>query len=135
VLRHVIAASAIPAFAAALSAVVAAPQTPTPGQMTEAHVRIDNRGRGEAVPVDLRDVNLDRPLRVQVVNGDQGGRDPAVAQPTRAARQVWEYDTVTVADGANAAAAMKDRGASGWEAVGVIGATAGRTTILLKRPQ
>ena len=52
------------------SATPAAPQTAYPGQMTQARVWIQNKGDGEAVPVDLRDVNTAAPLRVQVVNAD-----------------------------------------------------------------
>ena len=59
------------ALVASASAIVAAPQTTiTPGQMTQAHVWIQNRGSGEAVPVDLRDINVNEPLRVQVINAD-----------------------------------------------------------------
>jgi hypothetical protein len=44
------------------TAMLAAPiqqTTQQPGQMTQAHVWVQNRGRSEAVPVDLRDSNLD----------------------------------------------------------------------------
>ena len=33
---------------------------------------MQNRGRAEAVPMDLREVNLDAPLKVQITNGDPG---------------------------------------------------------------
>ena len=63
------------AFAFALivagTSILAAPsQTATPGQITQARVWIQNHGRTEAVPVELRDANLDAPLKVQVMNGD-----------------------------------------------------------------
>ena len=53
------------------TSILAAPEqtTATPGQMTQARVWVQNRGRTEAVPVELRDVNLDAPLKVQVING------------------------------------------------------------------
>ena len=117
---------------AALPAVTAAPQpTPTPGQMTPAHVWVQNRARGEAVAVDLRDANLERPLRVHVANGE--GDDPGgVALQTRAARQTWEYDSLSVSS-ADLMSALQQRGAAGWEAVAVVGAAADRAVILLKR--
>ena len=53
------------------TSILAAPAQTTaqPGQMTQAHVWVQNRGRSEAIPVDVREVNLDAPLRVQVTNG------------------------------------------------------------------
>ena len=119
---------------AALPAVTAAPQpTPTPGQMTQAHVWVQNRGRSEAVAVDLRDANLDRPLRVHLTNGE--GNDPGgVPLQTRAVRQTWEYDSLTVSS-ADLVSALQQRGAAGWEAVAVVGAAADGAVILLKRPR
>ena len=54
------------------TSILAAPAQTTaqPGQMTQAHVWVQNRGRSEAIPVDVREVNLDAPLRVQVTNGE-----------------------------------------------------------------
>jgi hypothetical protein len=121
------------AFAATASAIVAGQQTTAyPGQMTEAHVRIDNRGPGEAVPVDLEAVSLKEPLRVQVVNGD-------VSHPTaapvlvRAPRATWEYATTTVPTGQDAVSALNARGAQGWELTGATLPAAGGTTYVLKR--
>ena len=74
------------------------PQQPVPqgtqfaGQMTEAHVWIDNRGPEQAIPVDLRAVNADRALRVQIVNADpQFGQSGPV--PVRGSR--WAGPSVT----------------------------------------
>ena len=48
------------------TSMLAAPdQTATPGQMTPARVWIQNRGRGEAVPISLQEASLDTPLRVR----------------------------------------------------------------------
>jgi hypothetical protein len=56
-------------------AMLAAPQRSTsrPGELTEGHVWIDNRGRTQAIPVDRQQTTLDGPLRVRVVNGDANG--------------------------------------------------------------
>jgi len=116
------------------AALLAAPeQTIRPGQMTEARVWVENRGRSETIPVDLRDVNLDRPLRVEVMNGDPSVaiRPLAVAQ----ARQVWEYKAIAMPTTADPAAVLNAEGTQGWETTGVVLATQSRTTLLLKRPR
>jgi hypothetical protein len=121
----------------AAAVTIAALQTAQPGQMTQARIWVENRGRNEAVPVDLRDVNLDKPLRVYVLNGESGPGDATAPLQVRTARQNWEYDTVAVAAGKDVAAALNARGAAGWEAVGTVSVTDERaaTTILLKRPR
>ena len=79
-----------------------------PGQMTQARVWVQNRGRAEAVPVELRDVNLDAPLKVQVINGEPAFAATNPVQVTEV-RQVWDYESITVqptddvADGAERA--------------------------------
>jgi hypothetical protein len=99
--------------------------TQQPGQMTQGHVQIDNRGRNEAIPVE---VNLDKPLRVQVINGETTG--PLLVRPVRLA---WEYQTVALSS-AEDLARLNALGQSGWEATGIV-AQAERTTVLLKRPR
>jgi hypothetical protein len=103
--------------------------TRTPGQLTEAHVWVDNRGREQAIPVDLREAHLDRPLRVQIVNDPPYGvAAPAQVRPVRA---LWEYQTVPVAPAGDLAARLNTQGALGWEVVGVVGQNV--ATLLLKR--
>jgi hypothetical protein len=121
------------ALVAAGSAIVAGQQTtPYPGQMTEAHVKIDNRGSSEAVPVDLREVNVKEPLRVEVINGDSSR--PTV-QPVlvRSPRATWEYSTTTVPTGQDVVSALNARGAQGWELMGATLPATGGTTYILKR--
>jgi hypothetical protein len=117
------------------TAILAAPgQTLQPGQMTQGRVWIQNRGRSEAVPVELRDANLDTPLRVQVINGE-----PAYAAISpvlvREIRRVWDYETITVAPTQNVAAMLNQRGLGGWETTGMSFVNADGTTLLLKRPR
>lgn len=116
------------------AAILAAPGQTTlqPGQMTQARVWIQNRGRSEAVPVELRDVNLDAPLRVQIINGEP---TYAATAPVlvREIRRVWEYDTITVAPTQNVAAMLTQRGVDGWETTGISFVSADGTTLLLKR--
>ena len=98
--------------------------TQQPGQMTQGHVQIDNRGPNEAIPVQL---NLDKPLRVQVVN------DTAAPALVRAARPSWEYQSVTIPSTEDPATRLNALGASGWETTGFAVAQSEGTRLLLKR--
>src|SRR5438094_8870083 len=84
----------IGAFVAAATTLVAAPQQTTyrPGDLTKPEVFVQNRGAAEAIPVDLRQVNTETPLRVQVV-----GTPASQPLPVRLVRPVWEYKAVVVA--------------------------------------
>ena len=100
--------------------------TQQPGQMTQGHVQIDNRGPNEAIPVEL---DPGKTLRVQVVNDAAG---PALV---RAARPSWEYQSVTIPAAEDMAARLNTLGASGWETTGIAVGQAGATRLLLKRPR
>ena len=117
------------------SAMLAAPQQTTarPGDPTEARVWIQNRGRTEAIPVDLRDVNVDAPLRVQVMNGDSSRPAPAV--PVRSTLHPWEYRIVTVKAADDPARILNPEGQVGWETTGIAWPAADGTRLLLKRPR
>lgn len=118
------------------TSMLAAPEqtTKTPGQMTEAHVWVQNRGRTEAVPVDLREINLDAPLKVQIINGE-----PQYAQATpvqvREIRKIWEYETITLTAADDVGTLLNRRGQNGWEATGIAFVKPDATTLLLKRPR
>ena len=115
------------------SAMLASPeQTQTPGQMTQARVWIENRGSGEALPVDLRAVNLNTPLRVHIVNGEPGygPSNPVIVRPIA---MLWEYQTVTVASDQDIAETLNVLGRAGWETAGIVVAKPEGTTVLLKR--
>ena len=129
------------AFAFALivagTSILAAPsQTAQPGQMTQARVWVQNRGRSEAVPVDVREVNLDAPLRVQVTNGEQ---QYAASNPVqvREVRHLWDYETVLIPADApgSMVSLLNGRGANGWETTGIASVNADGMTLLLKRPR
>ena len=110
------------------------PGTQYAGQMTEAHVWVDNRGAEQAIPVDLRALNTDRALRVQVVNNDpQYGQTGPVS--VRTARVLWEYRTITLGASDDLAARLNTLGADGWEAAGIISLTTQTTTVMFKRPR
>src|SRR5262249_21622468 len=110
--------------AAAMRAAPDAPQTAYPGQMTQARVWVQNRGESEAVPVDVRALRRDKPIRVHVVNGDSGLGGGSNPVQVRGTRQVWEYETVVVPQRTDVAAVLNTRGGAGWEAVGLLSATA-----------
>jgi hypothetical protein len=105
-----------------------------PGQATQARVWIQNRGHDQAVPVDLRDANMDSPLRVQVVNGDPASRVTHAAL-VRLGRQQWEYATVRLDDVAQAGVILNERGTDGWDTTGIAWTSGATTTLLLKRPR
>ena len=115
----------------------AAPDQTRPGEMTQAKVWIQNRGRPEAIPVELRDVNLDGPLRVQAMNGEANPQTVRVTSAVRAQllKQEWEYDVVVIPAGANAGQLLKPLGLAGWETTGVAWMAGEQTTLLLKRPR
>src|SRR5262245_57926049 len=83
---------------AAASATGAAPEqtTITPGQMTQAKVWVQNRGDGEAVPVDIRGADLDatHALRVRVVNGETSSG--VLALRAQLTASVWDYRTLII---------------------------------------
>ena len=119
------------------TSILAAPAQTTaqPGQMTQARVWIQNRGRSEAVPIELRDVNLDTPLKVQVVNGDANFSRASPVQVTEV-RKTWDYDMITVAStGDDVAKLLTAKGTAGWETTGIAFMTADGTKLLLKRPR
>jgi hypothetical protein len=132
-MRHIlIAAAAVVVLIVGAAASSGALQTAQPGQMTPARVWVQNRGDGEAVPVAVREVHLDKPLTVHVSNGEPGSGDGV---QTRTARQSWDYETAEIPAGKDAAALLNARGALGWEAIGTLNVAADKTTILLKRPR
>lgn len=98
-------------------------QTQRPGDMTQARVWVENRGRGQAVPVVVENlpasVRVDDSPPIHVVTG----------------RQQWDYRSVQLQAAANADVFNNPLGTEGWEAVGVIQASASGATILFKRPR
>ena|SRR5829696_8967155 len=125
------------ALATIRSAMLAAPgQTQQPGQMTQARVWIQNRTRGEAIPINLEEVSLDAPLRVRVVNAQP---DPGVNEPVNvrivARPRAWQYQTITVARDDNIASALNGPGANGWEATGITFPVGDGIAVLMKRRQ
>ena len=122
------------ALVVAGTSILAAPgQTAQPGQMTQAKVWIQNRGRSEAIPVELREMNLDGPLKVQVVNAEPAypSTNPV---PVREVRHVWDYESIAVKSTEDLATRLNARGATGWETTGIWSVNAeGTSTVLLKR--
>ena len=127
-------ATSVLAVLLSMSGITAARQTAQPGQMTPARIWVENRGKSQAVPVDLRDANLERPLKVYVTNGESGDSASPPLQ-TRVARQAWDYDTVVIPSGSAVPAALTARGAAGWEAVGIVNTSDDGAILLLKRPR
>jgi hypothetical protein len=116
------------------SVMLAAPDQNQPGQMTQARVWVMNSGRTEAVPISLRDVTLDRPMRVVVANGEAGSGSTASLR-VQLVPSVWDYQTVTVAGADDAARTLAKAGAEGWETTGIAWPESNRTALLMKRPR
>ena len=141
-MRKKTAVAAAFALATGASAMLAAPEqsaqpgqtTQQPGQMTQARVWVENRSRGEAVPISLQEAPLEAPLRVRVMNaqGPSGADDPVNVRVVRPPR-VWQYQTVIVKPDVNLATALSEAGAAGWETTGIALSSATGTTVLLKR--
>ena len=90
-----------------------------PGQIGQAKVWIENRGRAGAVPIILEEVAASSPINVQA----------------RRARQQWEYRTLTLQPGPDPAVALSALGADGWETTGVQVAALPPNVVVLKRPR
>jgi len=116
----------IAAAACLLGGVVVAQDRAQPGQPTEQRVWIENRGEAQAVPVAWG------PAARVAVNGPVT-LDPSTVVGSRAARQVWEYQTLAIPSTLDASA-LKAAGADGWEAVGVL-SPAPNLVVLMKRPR
>lgn len=100
--------------------------TVRPGDIPRPDVWIKN-GATEPIPVDLREMNVDKPIPVEV-----RGADPVrvrVVPPT------WTYRTVSIADNADPAAALQALGAGGWETTGLSWRRGVETIVLLKMPR
>jgi hypothetical protein len=116
------------------TAILAAPgQTPQPGQITQARVWIQNRGRNEAVPISLQEATLETPLRVRVVNAQSS---PSIDEAIHArfVPQTWDYHTVALKDNEDPVPALIGPGAAGWETTGIAFVRPGGVLLLLKRP-
>jgi hypothetical protein len=125
-------------FVVGASTMVAAPQTAKPiqpGEMTQAHVWVENRGANQAIPIDLREANINVPLNVHVTNGEPGAVMTAPLA-VRGTRQNWEYEMVTLAsDGRDASLLLNAQGVAGWETTGIAFVSGDGTMLLLKRPR
>lgn len=90
--------------------------TERPGELTKGRMFVENRGKNEAIPVTIQEVASTSPVRVSV------------------SRQIWEYRSVTLKAGDDAARILSIHGGEGWEAVGFEPTVDNRLVVLLKRP-
>jgi hypothetical protein len=90
--------------------------TERPGMATRANMFVENRGLEEAIPVVVQGVAAASPV------------------PVRLTRQVWEYRTITLAPGNDAAQILGTYGADGWETTGIQVTDGTKIVVLLKRP-
>jgi hypothetical protein len=102
-----------------------------PGQIGQARVFVENTGKNQAVPVALQDAAIN----VQVVGTPTVAFAPTAVVQARVVRQAWEYRTVRIQAGQDAAVALSPAGADGWEAMGIQPADAAGMIVVLKRPR
>jgi hypothetical protein len=114
-------------------AVMLAQGTERPGEMRRPDVWIKN-APNEAIPIDLRDVHLDKPLNVVLLNGEQSsGEARLVPIRVRVVPPVWAYRTIAISGTADPAQALQAAGAEGWETTGLSWPRGQETIVLLKR--
>jgi hypothetical protein len=127
----------VPALAAAFglagSALVAAPGQTYPGQPTQGHVLIDNRGPQQIIPVAVQQIAGDATLRVQVTNTPNVSI--AGVLEVRRTRQNWEYQRITALPDDDIALELNRQGAAGWETSFHYLNSRGGLVVVLKRPR
>ncbi len=119
---------------AASVAMVVAQGTARPGDIPRPDVWIKN-SPAEAIPIDLRDVHVDRPLAVLLMNGESSTVS-ATGSPlrVRVVPPTWAYRTVAINLAApDPASALQAAGADGWETTGVSWTHGQDTVVLMKR--
>ena len=110
--------------------------TARPGEMTSAHVWVDNRARGESLPVTIQDLDAGaKPLRVEITGTPVVTLPPNTTVPVRLSRQPWEYRSMSIPPGQDVGRAFSTAGNDGWEAVSAQVLEGGTTIVLLKRPR
>ena len=105
-----------------------------PGRPTLNRVYVVNRDRADAIPVSVRDMVSDEPIRVAVT----GVPSVTMGGPVeiRVVRHAWEYRQMTLPAGEDPTAALNAAGAEGWEAIGApIMISNNSARLILKRPK
>lgn len=126
--------------------ILAAPGQGTfrPGDPTDAKVWVENRGRGEAIPVIVQDavpvvvqnVSTTTPMPVRLAGASPGAPPPPVA--VRSAVQPWEYRTISIPGDVapqSLTNLLMGPGNEGWEPAGVQITSGANTLLVLKRPR
>lgn len=121
------------------ASILAAPgqNTAYPGASTKPSVWVENRGRGEAIPIVLQEVATPTPVSVQVIGTPTVTIGSSSVVQVRAVRQSWEYRTVTIPLGqaAQDVTTLTNAGADGWETTGIQVPGQSGIVIVLKRPR
>ena len=115
------------------AAIFPAAQQNRPGDVIPPRVWIENRSATDAIPVVVQDAA--KPMPVQLIAMPSVHVASAATIPTRAVRESWEYRTLSVPSGQDAAGLLAAPGNDGWEAVGVLPSTQAGAVLLLKRPR
>lgn len=108
--------------------------TARPGQPTQARVWIENRGATEAVPVALQPPGPDIPPLPVQMTGTPTMTITGIVQ-TRAVREQWEYQAITIPNGQDVTQLLNAAGTGGWETTGLAVPTQNGTNVVMKRPR
>jgi len=107
-----------------------------PGQISQARVWVENRGRNEAIPVSIQDAPMSPPLSVQVVGTPTVTLAPSSVVQARLVRQQWEYRTIAIPSSPeDTARALSAAGADGWETTGIVLSNQAGSPLVLRRPR
>jgi hypothetical protein len=107
-----------------------------PGRPTPNRVYVINRDRADAIPVSVRDLVSNEPVRVTVTGTPSVTLNQSAAVETRVGRQAWEYRQVTLPAGEDPTPVLNAAGAEGWEAIGSpIMISNNSARLILKRPR
>ena len=134
-MRTALALAALGAVVAvAGGAMLAAPgQADRPGQIAQNKVWVENRGRGEAVPVAIQEVTTAAPIGVQVIGTPTVMIAASNVVQARLVRQQWEYRTIAIPSAEDAARLLSAAGADGWETTGIVLSNQAGSPLVLKR--
>jgi hypothetical protein len=121
------------------ASILAAPgqNTTYPGAPTKPGVWVENRGRGEAIPIVLQEVATPTPMGVQVIGTPTVTIGSSSVVQVRAVRQSWEYRSVTIPLGqaASDVTTLTNAGTDGWETTGIQVPGQSGIVVVLKRPR
>jgi hypothetical protein len=107
--------------------------TVRPGDIPRPDVWIKN-GSAEPIPVDVREVHVEKPIAVVLMNGETSSSAAAAPIRVRVVPPAWSYRTLVInATTGDPAGLLQGAGAEGWETTGLVWTRGADTVVLMKR--